>query len=79
MQEFQITEDKLSILYPPLPQQTLIITNKINEGGNNQKLILFNLGKAISGEPIITGTIQLPNPPIIAGITMKKIIKNHGQ
>jgi hypothetical protein len=30
--------------------------NKISEGGNNQKEILFNLGKAISGAPIITGT-----------------------
>jgi len=30
--------------------------------------------KAISGEPIITGTNQLPKPPINAGITKKKII-----
>ncbi len=28
-------------------------------------------GKAMSGAPIISGTIQLPNPPIIAGMTMK--------
>ncbi len=28
----------------------------------------------MSGAPIISGTIQLPNPPIIAGITTKKII-----
>ena len=31
-------------------------------------------GNAMSGAPIINGTIQLPNPPIIAGITMKKIM-----
>ena len=31
-------------------------------------------GNAMSGAPIISGTIQLPNPPIIAGITMKKIM-----
>ena len=31
-------------------------------------------GKAMSGAPIISGTIQLPKPPIIAGITMKKIM-----
>jgi len=28
----------------------------------------------MSGEPIISGTSQFPNPPIIIGITMKKII-----
>ena len=28
-------------------------------------------GKAMSGAPIISGTNQLPKPPIIAGITMK--------
>jgi hypothetical protein len=48
----------------------------ISEGGNNQKLILFNRGNAISGAPIIKGTNQLPNPPIITGITKKKIINN---
>jgi hypothetical protein len=30
----------------------------------------------MSGAPIISGTIQLPNPPISAGITMKKIMMN---
>jgi hypothetical protein len=28
----------------------------------------------MSGAPIIKGTSQLPNPPIIMGITIKKII-----
>ena len=28
----------------------------------------------MSGAPIINGTNQLPNPPIIAGMTMKKIM-----
>jgi len=37
--------------------------------------MLFNLGKAISGAPIINGTNQLPKPPIKIGITKKKIIK----
>jgi hypothetical protein len=50
-------------------------TNKISDGGNNQKLILFNLGNAISQAPIIKGTNQLPKPPIAVGITKKKIIK----
>lgn len=30
----------------------------------------------MSGAPIIRGTNQFPNPPIIIGITMKKIITN---
>tara|TARA_B110000091_G_scaffold209912_1_gene251857 strand:+ start:931 stop:1401 length:471 start_codon:yes stop_codon:yes gene_type:complete len=48
--------------------------NKIKAGGKSQKDILFNLGNAISGAPIISGTNQFPNPPIITGITKKKII-----
>lgn len=47
-----------------------------NEGGRSQKLILFIRGNAMSGAPIISGTNQFPNPPIIIGITMKKIITN---
>lgn len=30
----------------------------------------------MSGAPSIRGTSQLPNPPIITGITKKKIIRN---
>jgi len=37
--------------------------------------MLFILGNAISGLPIIIGTKKLPNPPIKIGITIKKIIK----
>jgi len=50
--------------------------SKINNKavGKSQKLKLFNRGKLISGEPNIRGNIQLPNPPIIVGITIKKII-----
>ncbi len=36
--------------------------------------MLFNLGNAISGPPTRSGSKKLPNPPIIAGITLKKII-----
>jgi hypothetical protein len=36
--------------------------------------MLFIRGKAISGALIIMGISQLPNPPTIIGITMKKII-----
>ena len=44
-------------------------------GGSSQNLMLFSRGKAISGAPSISGTSQFPNPPIIMGITMKKIIR----
>lgn len=50
------------------------LINKNKEGGNNQKLKLFIRGKAISGAPNIKGINQFPNPPIITGITIKKII-----
>lgn len=36
--------------------------------------MLFSLGYAISGPPTNKGSKKLPNPPIIAGMTMKKII-----
>ena len=48
--------------------------NRRNDGGSNQKLMLFIRGNAMSGAPIIKGTSQLPKPPIITGITIKKII-----
>lgn len=44
------------------------------DGGSSQKLMLFMQGNAVSGVLIISGTSQLPNPPIIIGVTMKKII-----
>jgi len=44
----------------------------MNAGGSSQNEMLFMRGKAMSGAPIISGTNQLPKPPIIAGITMKK-------
>lgn len=43
-------------------------------GGKSQKLILFIRGNAMSGAPIIRGINQFPNPPIMIGITMKKIM-----
>lgn len=36
--------------------------------------MLFIRGKAISGAPNIRGTNQFPNPPIMIGITIKKIM-----
>ena len=36
--------------------------------------MLFIRGNAISGAPIIRGISQFPNPPIMIGMTIKKII-----
>jgi hypothetical protein len=61
----------------PVPTPDSITEERINinkETGNNQKLKLFNLGKAISGTPTIKGTNQLPKAPNKIGITIKKII-----
>jgi len=59
----------------PAPLSTNPPANsKVKDGGRSQNLILFIRGKAISGAPIIIGTSQLPNPPIMVGITMKKIM-----
>jgi len=59
----------------PVPDsERPLLSNKISEGGRSQKLKLFIRGKAISGAPIIRGVSQFPKPPIIIGITIKKII-----
>jgi len=59
----------------PAPASTKLDNkSKVKDGGNSQKLILFNLGNAISGAPSIIGTSQLPKPPISIGITIKNII-----
>lgn len=63
----------------PVPAPASIIddaSRRRNDGGRSQKLILFIRGNAMSGAPIINGTSQFPNPPIIMGITMKKIMTN---
>jgi len=48
--------------------------SKDKAGGRSQKDILFKRGKAISGAPMKRGASQLPKPPIIVGMTKKKII-----
>lgn len=47
----------------------------VRDGGSSQNLMLFNRGNAMSGAPNIKGISQFPKPPIITGITKKKIIK----
>lgn len=44
------------------------------DDNSSQNLILFIRGKAISGVIIIIGISQFPNPPIITGMTIKKIM-----
>lgn len=59
----------------PAPASTVEeARSRRNEGGRSQKLMLFIRGNAMSGAPIISGTSQFPNPPIMIGITMKKIM-----
>jgi len=59
----------------PISTNDLMIS-RVSDGGNSQNLMLFSRGNAISGAPIINGTSQFLKPPIIIGITMKKIIIN---
>lgn len=59
----------------PTPFSTAALErSRVSDGGRSQNLILFRRGKAMSGAPSIRGTSQFPNPPIITGITKKKII-----
>lgn len=59
----------------PAPLSTvLLVRRRVNDGGRSQNLMLFIRGNAISGAPSISGTNQFPKPPIMIGITMKKIM-----
>ena len=63
-------------LYPlwlQLLRSLAAVRRSKKDGGRRQKLMLFIRGNAISGAPIIKVTRQLPKPPIIIGITIKKI------
>src|SRR5205085_2151889 len=53
---------------PGSPSTNSEVTSNAKEAGSSQNEMLFMRGKAMSGAPIISGTIQLPNPPIIAGM-----------
>ena len=59
----------------PTPLSTIPdISKRVRAGGRSQNLMLFIRGNAMSGAFTIRGTNQLPNPPIIVGMTKKKII-----
>ena len=56
---------------PESPSTNMESTSNAKLNGSNQNEMLFMRGKAISGAPIISGTSQLPKPPIMAGMIMK--------
>ena len=59
---------------PGSPSTNIEMMSSANDAGSSQNDMLFMRGNAMSGAPIISGTIQLPNPPIIAGMSVKKIM-----
>ena len=59
---------------PGAPSMNSEMKKSAKEAGSSQNEILFMRGKAMSGAPIMSGTNQLPKPPISAGMTTKKII-----
>jgi hypothetical protein len=59
----------------PAPLSTTVEAMTMTKAtGNNQNLIALTRGSLISGAHKKSGSNQLPKPPIIAGITIKKII-----
>ena len=50
------------------------ISKRVRAGGSSQNLILFIRGNAMSGAFTMRGTSQFPKPPIMVGITKKKIM-----
>src|SRR5882672_2099548 len=58
-------------LAPGSPSTKVDSSSNAKEAGSSQNEMLFMRGKAMSGAPIISGTNQLPKPPIMAGMTMK--------
>ena len=59
---------------PESPSTNIEASSRAKENGSSQNEMLFMRGNAMSGAPIISGTSQLPKPPIIAGMIMKKIM-----
>ena len=61
----------------PAPFSTIdLARRRISAGIRSHSLILFIRGKVMSGEDRVNGDNQFPNPPIITGITRKKIMRN---
>src|ERR1700743_2369474 len=66
-------------LAPGSPSTKDEIRSSEKEAGSSQNEMLFMRGNAMSGAPIISGTNQLPNPPNIAGMSMRKIMLRRGE
>jgi len=58
-------------LMPDGPSTNIEVSRSANDAGSSQNEMLFMRGNAMSGAPIMSGTNQLPKPPIMAGITVK--------
>ena len=56
---------------PGAPSTNSEMSSRVKDGGSSQNEMLFMRGNAMSGAPIISGTNQLPKPPISVGMTMK--------
>ena len=59
---------------PAGPSTNIEMISRTNDAGSSQNEMLFMRGNAMSGAPIMRGTNQLPNPPIKAGMIVKKIM-----
>src|SRR5690606_5934874 len=53
-------------LEPGSPSTNIEIRSSAKDDGSSQNEMLFMRGNAMSGAPIMIGTIQLPKPPIMA-------------
>src|SRR5258707_13199620 len=62
---FTTAHGLIMIFFMVMPE----MTRSVKDAGSSQKEILFMRGDAMSGAPIINGTIQLLNPPIIASMS----------
>lgn len=60
----------------PLPTSTKAGLDGSNgRGGDNRNGILFDHGNAVSGAPVRIRTNRLPNPPVIASVTGRDVVK----
>ncbi len=56
---------------PVGPSTNIDSRSSVRATGNSQNEMLFMRGNAMSGAPIMSGIIQLPNPPMVDGMIMK--------
>lgn len=81
---------RAELLFPMSPQGTAFLTvhpvplptsteAKLDESNSkdddNRNRILFNHRNAVSGAPVRIRTNRLPNPPVIASVTGRDVVK----